>query len=821
MIDKGLAKSWLALGILAAGCAGSSGSDTNLFGNPNFSGLTVQMVSPRSLQDTSLRYFVSAVNQDGVSVTEEVSVDSPLSQVEAFIAQIPAGPVRILVRVETLDGEVIATREQEFDVDPTRAGRVQVTSYFLPGQTREIGLLSLGSNGAQADGDSVSPVISADGRFVAFASNASLVAGSTGVQQILLRDRALGVLSRVSLNTTNNPVSTDCFEPDMDSTAENIVFRAGTVNQQGSIFVRLRPQATTKFFQPGRKPRISADGSFIVFEFIDVNTGRQSVQLRSVRGSTSELISRNAASAVANADSSKPCISGDGRFVVFASQATDLIPGGSPGIYLLDRGNSTFQRLPIAANLEDTSITPDGKFILASAPGQVPVLFDRELASVTPLPAIVGLVGRPSMSGNANLISFFSSSPNLINNDLNGKTDCFVLNRTLATIDRVNISNDGTAVAGGVDETTPLTGPALSSNGKRIAFSSRDRRLVPANSNLLFDIYSSAVPTRGLLYAVSADRIFRFNNLSTADGPQQPALSGFSAALRGPIDTFLDAGNDRLYVVNGSAAGVQAKGILVYNQASLLNGTNLEPSRQITGPGLDQGLRNVTVDTSRDILYVGDGTRIIAIPNASTVNGEVPLSSQRRFQFAAFGHGSMLLDTRRDEMYVISDDPNTVGRFVGVVKASSASGTPPILRQLFGTAFDMKLPFRLAFDTSPGATSGGNTFNDSRLIVGLVNSGGNQLSTFNSNGSFTGFLGNTAASSVTPVSSLADVLFDPYTNLRYVGGTDSALRVFRSSAGTVNPDRTLTSLTSVFPVNPAFGIHYAIDRQHDVRLGLP
>ena len=107
------------------------------------------------------------------------------------------------------------------------------------------------------------------------------------------------------------------------------------------------------------------------------------------------------------------------------------------------------------------------------------------------------------------------------------------------------------------------------------------------------------------------------------------------------------------------------------------------PSREITGPGL-KNLNHLIVDTSRDILYASAGNEVIAIPNASTVNGEVPLSGQRRFKFASFGHEQLLLDARRDELYVASNDPNTLGRFVGVVKASTASGAPPIVRALFG-----------------------------------------------------------------------------------------------------------------------------------------
>lgn len=801
--------SLLSLSLSLLGCG--SIADTNaLVGNSNStSSVVVDMVSPRSLQGVSLKYFVSLLDSDGYPLIDEVSITSAASSAQTLLSQVPPGPARLLVRVETSDGEVIATQEQEINVVPGQSAQLQVGSYFFPGQTSQIGLVSLGANGTRPDGTSVSPTISTTGRFVAFASSSNLVAGGPqDRQQILLRDRTLGTLSRVSLNTNNNAVSIDCFEPDIDGSGNQVVFRAGNVNQQGSIFVRLRNQARTVFLQPGRKPRISANGSFVVLEFIDVNSGRQSVVLHSVRGSTVEVISRNSAGAVSNGDASKPCISGDGRFVVFASQATDIIPGGTPGIYLLDRNTSVFERLPIAANLEDTSITPDGKFILASTPGQVPTLFNRELGALIPLSSIQGLVGRPSMSRDANFITFFSSSPNLIDNDLNGKTDCFVFNRTLGTIDRINISQDGTAVAGGVDEETPLTGPVISSDGKRVAFSSRDARLVPDNSNPLLDIYSAAVPSAGLLYVANSDTIFRFAAASTANGPQQPVLDGFSGSLRGISSIFLDTANDRLYVVNGAAANFDP-GIAVFNQASRLSGNNLVPSREITGPGL-KNLNHLIVDTSRDILYASAGNEVIAIPNASTVNGEVPLSGQRRFKFASFGHEQLLLDARRDELYVASNDPNTLGRFVGVVKASTASGAPPIVRALFGPNSQLDLNFLtdLTFDTSPGATTNRSS-NDSRLVVGLRVGNQDQLSTFNSNGSFSGFLSNVPPNSITPVTSVSTLIFDPFTNLRYVGGRDAAMRVYRSTSVTDSPSR---SLTFNFTPNPVFFPHYALDR---------
>ena len=163
--------------------------------------------------------------------------------------------------------------------------------------------VSVDSRGQQpVDGASVAPALSADGRFVAFASTASLdasVPAHTIVPNIYLRDRARGTTSRVSVTTTGD-------EPN------------------GASY----------------QPAISADGRYVVFVTEATNLIRtpdrnhaSDVVLRDTVRNVTELISLGATGKAANGASSHPAISGDGRYVVFQSDASDLVCAArcSPG----------------------------------------------------------------------------------------------------------------------------------------------------------------------------------------------------------------------------------------------------------------------------------------------------------------------------------------------------------------------------------------------------------------------------------------------------------------------------------------------------------
>ena len=152
----------------------------------------------------------------------------------------------------------------------------------------------MATDGTQANGDSASPAISADGRYVAFGSDASnLVPGDTnGTSDVFVRDLRSGTTQRVS-------VATDGTQANGDSDS----------------------------------PAISADGRYVAFASYASNlvpgdtNGTADVFVRDLRSGTTRRVSVATDGTQANGDSGSPAISADGRYVAFESDASNLVPG--------------------------------------------------------------------------------------------------------------------------------------------------------------------------------------------------------------------------------------------------------------------------------------------------------------------------------------------------------------------------------------------------------------------------------------------------------------------------------------------------------------
>lgn len=219
--------------------------------------------------------------------------------------------------------------------------------------------------GAPGNDASGPATVSPDGRFVAFLSYASdLVPGDTnGRRDVFLADVTLGTVERVSVAGFNgqsagepafDPLATVQGPPVVSADGRYVVFDSrapdlvpGDTNDRCDIFVRDRVLLTTTRVNlaPGgvesthysTQPSLSADGRWLAFRSAaqdlvagDTSFGVEVFRLDLTSGIT-ERVSVSAAGVLANAIDDAPKISADGRFVAFASVASNLVLGDIEG----------------------------------------------------------------------------------------------------------------------------------------------------------------------------------------------------------------------------------------------------------------------------------------------------------------------------------------------------------------------------------------------------------------------------------------------------------------------------------------------------------
>ena len=369
---------------------------------------------------------------------------------------------------------------------------VSDASNLVPGDTNGVGdvfvrdrqtgittRVNLSSSGSQADGwDSGAGLITPDGRYVTFTTRASnLVPGDTnGMTDVFVHDRQTGQTTRVSVSSSategdnvsyGGPISADGRYVAFDSFATNLV--PGDTNGTWDVFLHDRQTATTTRVSlgqagaqaSGEAPSISADGRFLAFFSTASNVvpndtnGVADLFVRDLIAGTTERISVATGGGQSNGFSTNPVVSADGRYVVFESDATNLVTPDANGteadIFVRDRVAGTTERVSVSSTGIQASspselawISADGRYVTFSThsinlvPGDTngaPDVFlhDRQTGfttrvSVTPSGSQMFSASHSSaqaVSANGPLVAFWSGNP-FVPEDTNGGTDCFV-----------------------------------------------------------------------------------------------------------------------------------------------------------------------------------------------------------------------------------------------------------------------------------------------------------------------------------------------------------------------------------------------------------
>ncbi len=357
------------------------------------------------------------------------------------------------------------------------------------GRTTRVSRHSLGNEG---DDFSAAASISADGRYVAFHSFASnLVSGDTnGVADVFVHDRlasTTGRTTRVSRHSLGNEGNDDSFSPSISADGRYVAFYSdagnlvsGDTNGDGDIFVHDRLASTTgRTTRVSRHslgtqgndlsfdPSISGDGRYVAFASYagnlvsgDTNAKRDVFvhdRLASTTGRTTR-VSRHSLGTEGNGDSFELSISADGRYVAFQSFADNLVSGDTNGfrdVFVHDR--------------------------LASTTGRTTRVSRHTLGTEANLGS-----SSPSISADGRYVAFHANASNLVSGDTNGVYDIFVHDRLDSTTGRTtrvsrhslgNESNDNSFNA------------SISGDGRYIAFASSGDNLVSGDTNAAQDVF--------------------------------------------------------------------------------------------------------------------------------------------------------------------------------------------------------------------------------------------------------------------------------------------------------------------------------------------
>ena len=394
---------------------------------------------------------------------------------------------------------------------------------------------SLTTSGAQANGHSIWPAISADGRFVAFYSEASnLVAGdANGARDVFVRERATGVTTRVSVSGSGAEGNSHSFAPALSADGRLVAFHshasnlvAADQNAVDDVFVRDRQTGTTARVSTAAgggdtnggsySAALSADGRLVVFLSDasnvvagDANGARDVFVHDRATGATSR-VSISTSGTEGDLASTAAAISADGRFVAFASFATNLVADDTnefSDVFIRDLVAGTTKRVSVYAG----SVEADGNSMrpAISADGSL-VAFDSDAFNLdwtdtndvfdvyitarengSPVRVSVddssgvgtGASERPALSADGRFVAFTSEASNLAAGDTNGATDVFLHDRASGATSRISVDNAG------AEANADSLRPAVSGNGSVLVFESDATNLVAGDSNRFTDVF--------------------------------------------------------------------------------------------------------------------------------------------------------------------------------------------------------------------------------------------------------------------------------------------------------------------------------------------
>jgi uncharacterized repeat protein (TIGR01451 family) len=400
------------------------------------------------------------------------------------------------------------------------------TALGAPG---DLHLASAGPNGAASNGEALVPSVSADGTMVAFFSTA----------------------------TNLHPADSD---PGPDVYVKNV--------RTGEVILVSRAATGAKGNGESRLPAISADGKRVAFISTATNlhpAGVPGVYVNDLGTGAVWLASATEAGTPANDGAAQVTLSADGSVAAFSTAATNLDPRDPVAdfdVYVKDLGSGRLTLASLSASGEKriglfgsgaASLSADGSRVAfhSDAPGLHPGdgdeasdVFVRDLRTgqlTLASTSDAGVKGNaqstaPSLSGDGMKVAFNSYATNLDPAlTVNGLNALFLKDLATGDLSPVSRNAAGELILFGV------SGPSMSADATRIAFTSPSTNAHPADGDSLSDVFVKDLPTGQVFLASTSTAGVKGN------GDSYPALlaaGGGAVAFRSSATNLVPADLD-------------------------------------------------------------------------------------------------------------------------------------------------------------------------------------------------------------------------------------------------------------------------------------
>lgn len=484
----------------------------------------------------------------------------------------------------------------------------------------EITRVSVSSSGVQGNSLSEWPAFSADGRYVAFSSAATnLVPNDTnGKWDVFVHDRQTGQTTRVSRSSSGIQGDDDSRDGvSLSADGRYVAFASKSTNLAVSnpqdifhnydVFVhdRLAGQTTQASltssgdFGNGASgnPKISDDGQVVAFRSLSTNFDSNGGQLlwhifvhNRTTGQTIRA-SRRTEGEIANGHSLELDLSGNGQVVAFSSESTNLVSGdtnGAKDIFVRDLLTNQTTRVNVSSSGQQ-----------GNAVGSNSSDF-------------------PTLSADGEIVGFSSYATNLVSGDTNSNQDVFIHDRNTGQTVRVSVPDSGGEANGG------SSNPDISANGRYVAFDSHATNLgnvIPSGFSNVFAHNRNSHRTTPLTTTGPGNG----HPVISANGKDIAFQSVATNLVSGDTNEVQDifVGNHSLAQSNQNDFNGNNKADLVWRNTStgattiwLMNGTAVASTGSPGGVGLDWQIKGVgDLDGNRkaDLIWKNANTSSVAI----------------------------------------------------------------------------------------------------------------------------------------------------------------------------------------------------------------